>query len=149
MENSNLPVPISPKIKVVDETGRDIVRPDVIQVVTQSAQVAPLVSIRKVLEKQDFTGVVDPRVLSVTDKPSFLDLINDEPYTPWIAVDLVNSGAKTALIGINQNGGRWEFALLTGQVVTINRRGAEKRIELLFYRCNSGESTTVMVTGTY
>ncbi len=148
MDNLNLPVPISPKIKVVDETGRDIVRPDVIQAVTQFAQVAQLVRIRKSLERQDFKGVLDPRVLSATEKKEFLDLITDRPYQPWINAFFVNDGPDTVYFFINRITDT-PHTLKSGETITLDHSHADERIDQIFYYCDAGSTASVRVSGQY
>ena len=143
-----LPVPSNPKLKVVDENGKEIVRPDVIQAVMQFAQVAQLTRIRKSLEKQDLKGELDPRDIGATEKKQFLDLITDRPYQPWINAFFVNDGPDTVYLFINRIKDT-PHTLKTGETLTLDHSHASERISQIFYYCDAGETASVRVTGQY
>lgn len=133
-------------VKVLEE-GREVVRPDVVQTVVSLAQLGQLVRIRKSLQKEEFQGKLDPRDLSATGTPQFVDLIEDWPNTPWITASFANDGPDTVHIGINHQ------AVLervpAGETLEINFAKADERIKLIEYKCAAGETASVRVVGKY
>lgn len=135
-----------PQVNVIED-GKEVVRPDVLQAVVQLASLGQLAKIRKSLEKAEYRGIEDPRVLLCTDQLQYIDLINRHPDTPWIAAYFINTGPDTAIIGINEP--HEGFLLFRNATITVNREHADERIRGLYYQCNLGETATVFVTGQY
>jgi len=136
-----------PSIPVVDDEGREIVRPDVVQAITQLASLGQLARIRKSLEKEEFQGRVDSRTLGATDKQVCLDLREEWYYSPWAAAFFINDGPDTAYLAIND-----PFAWLelkADETRSIDRTKADRRIERLYYKCDPGETASVRVEGVY
>lgn len=151
--NERLPAVINPKeldtsgIKVVDDEGREIVRPDVIQAVTQLASLAQLARIRKSLEKEEFQGKQDSRTLSATDSYHVEDLVKEYPFVPWATASFVNDGPDAVYIGINRQAGAAK--LESGESHTVDFGKADRRIELIYYWTDAGETASVRVVGKY
>lgn len=149
----NLPVILNPKelnlsnIKVVDEEGREIIRPDVITAITQLASLAQLSKIRKSLEKEEYQGAQDSRTLSATDVYQVVDLVRNFPSIPWATASFVNDGPDTVYIGINRQAR--PAILLDGEDYKADFTKADRRIELIFYWCDAGETASVRVVGKY
>lgn len=135
--------------EVVDETGKKIVRPDILQVVTQMAQLGQLAKIRKSLEKEEFEGVEDQRWLNATDRLQWIGLIKRYPNTPWISAFFTNYGPDLVRIAINETYD--EFELLINETVTVDRSHADERIRRIYYICpvNPGDTARVKVIGAY
>lgn len=135
-----------PQIKVVED-GKEVIRPDVIQAITQLAQLGQLTKIRKSLEKEEFEGKEDPRTLNATDEIQVLSLVDDFPYTPWISAYFVNDGPDPARISINRPYA--QFLLRVNETKTIDHAHADERIGSIFYVCEPGETASVEVVGEY
>lgn len=136
-----------PSIPVVDGEGREIVRPDVIQAITQLASLGQLSRIRRSLEKEEFQGRLDPRTLDATDKQVCLDLRKEWYYSPWVAAFFINDGPNTAYIAINDPFGWLE--LKADETRSIDRTKADQRIGRLYYKCAPGETASIRVEGVY
>lgn len=134
-------------IPVVDNEGKEIVRPDVIQAVVQLASLGQLARIRKSLEGAEFEGISDERVLSASGTPKVVDLIQSYPYRPWITAYFISDGVDPVRIKINRDG-RF-FTLYENETRTVDRAKAKQRIELIYYECDVGETATIRVTGEY
>ena len=139
-----IPTFVTPQII---EEGKEIVRPDVINAVTQFAILGQMTKIRKSLDRQNFEGVEDPRTLNATDQLQWLDLINLHPNTPWINAFFINHGPDEVMIGLNQPDKM--FTMLPGSTRTVTHTGAEERIRIIYYQCHTGETALVTVTGSY
>jgi len=131
--------------QIVDKSGKEIIRPDVLQSITQLAQLGQLVKIRKSLEKEEYQGKIDTRVIEATDALGFLDLVNNYPNTPWINVFLINDGPDTVFLSVN--GGSPEIPIHKGEDISVDFSQAERRIETILYRCDIGETASVRVVG--
>jgi len=132
--------------QIVDKSGKEIIRPDVLQSITQLAQLGQLVKIRKSLEKEEYQGKIDTRVIEATDALGFLDLVNNYPNTPWINVFLINDGPDKVYLRINKSE---EIKMGVGETRTIDHTHAEQRIEQVYYKCDEGETASVRVEGHY
>lgn len=134
-------------IKVVDDEGREIVRPDVIQAVTQLASLAQLARIRKSLEKEEYRGLQDSRTLSATDAYQVEDLVKEYPFIPWATASFINDGTDAVYIGINRQAGATR--LENGESYEADFTKADRRIELIYYWCDPTETASVRVVGKY
>lgn len=134
-------------IKVVDDEGREIVRPDVIQAVTQLASLAQLTRIRKSLEKEEYRGAQDSRTLSATDAYQVEDLVKEYPFIPWATAFFVNDGDDTVYIGINRQAGAAKVEKNESHQADFTK--ADRRIELIYYWCDATETASVRVVGKY
>lgn len=69
-----------------------------------------------------------------------------EPATPWVSAYVVNDGPSPAYVGANKPSGMSK--LYAGEATNLNFLGAERRIDVLFYRTDSG-TATLRVKGQY
>lgn len=133
--------------EVVDESGKKVIRPDILQAVTQLASLAQLARIRKSLEKEEFEGKVDTITLSVTPKQSCLNLLDRWHYTALISAYFVNDGPDTAYIAINEPYA-W-LKIKENETRTVDHTKADKRIERIYHKCDPGETASVRIEGEY
>ena len=105
-----------------------------------SAQVAAL-------ERQSFTGQEDPRIIHATSYLSWINLIYDYPYQPWISAYFINDGPGQVEIGINYPDDR--FTMNPLETNTVTRSGAEERIKIIYFMCPPGQLSNLRVTGEY
>ena len=103
--------------------------------------------IAQYIQSQSYIGVSDPRVVEVTDELTFIDLINEHPYTPWVSALFVNDGPDSAWIAINQPTATYE--LKAGETASVYRIGAQERILSIFFICSSSEEALIRVVGEY
>lgn len=107
----------------------------------------PTDNITQYIQAQSYVGISDPRVIEATDKLSFIDLINEHPYTPWASVNFVNDGPDSVWVAINQPTATYE--LKVGETASVYRIGAQERIMVVFFICSSGEAALIRVVGEY
>ena len=131
----------------VIEGGKTVVRPDVIQAVTQLASLAQLVKIRKSLEREQFVGRLDWRTFDATEQRQWLDLIEEWPHTPWATAYFLNKGASTVKFALNRIDN--EYELDVNEDVSIDFTKGEERIHRIFYWCDPGGTATLKVLGKY
>jgi len=136
----------APDIKVVDDEGKEIVRPDVLQTVVQLAQLGQLVRIRKSLEKEEFEGKKDSRTLNTTDQPQWIDLINRFPNKPWATATFFNDGPNRVYISFDALD--WT-PLNLGESLPVDFTKADSRMKLIGYRCDPGNTASVRAVGKY
>jgi len=132
--------------KVIEE-GKEVIRPDVIQAVTQLAQLGQLVKIRRSLAKQEFRGKLDPRTLNATDREKIIDLIDGFPNYPWISAYFFNDGPDAVYISINRADEIHEVEY--GESYSVDFSSADKRIEIIYYKCDTDETASLRVVGKY
>lgn len=96
---------------------------------------------------QSYSGINDPRLLNITRNLTYIDLINEKPYQPWMIAFIVNRGPSDVYVAINYPGET--FIIEPGGTRTINRSGAQERIGVIFFNCDPGRSTVVSITGEY
>lgn len=137
--------------EVIDEGGDRIVGPEmeaVIGLVTQMAQTLQLARIRKSVEREEFEGKKDSRTLAATDQLQWIDLIGRHPYTPWATATFFNDGpVNRVYIAIND---AYDWTLLNfGETLPVDYTKADKRISLIYYRCDAGNTALVRVVGKY
>lgn len=99
------------------------------------------------LSAQSYTGLTDERILEANRYLQWINLVSDPPYTPWISASLQNDGPQSVFIAVNNPGEMLEIANGEGQELSMV--GAARRIEFLFYKCNTGETASVRVIGKY
>jgi len=143
-----------PQIKVIED-GKEVVRPDVLQAVVQLATLGQLTRIRRSLEKEEFEGIKDDRKLSATDQLQWIDLINYHPNVPWVTAFFFNDGdistdppgKVTVYIAINDTYSPSEIK--KGESLNLDFLKADRRIEEIYYWCDTGETASVRVIGKY
>jgi len=96
---------------------------------------------------QQYLGLEDSRDLVATDQLQWLDLLNNSPYTPWITASFFNDGPDSVFIAINLPSGFTE--LKSGESKSVNFSMADRRIEVIYFVCNAGESASVRAVGKY
>lgn len=100
----------------------------------------------QMLQAQSYYGIIDPRTLNATGVLKWLSLVEDPPYTPWISVSFFNDGPDKVNIGINRPDGS---PIESGESLTVDLSGANRRIETIFYQCDTGETASVRAIGKY
>lgn len=137
--------------EIVDDKGNKVVGPQleaVTDLVTRMAQLAQLAKIRQATEKQNFQGIEDPRnAIVATPTQQYVDLINGEPYQPWISAFFENNGPNDVFIAINDH--RKPFRLVPNATRTVDHAYGDKKIEIIYYQCNAGETATFDIMGQY
>lgn len=103
--------------------------------------------IAQYIQAQSYVGVSDPRVVEATDELTYIDLIGEHPYTPWVSVNFINDGPHSVWVAINYLTASYE--LKDGETASVYRIGAQERISVIFFICNSGEKASVRVVGEY
>lgn len=96
---------------------------------------------------QVYSGAIDPRILYASDIVKSENLVIGSPNTPWVAADFYNDGPGKVYIGINSPGPWAE--IYAGEGLSVSMIGAEKRIEEVFYKCDTGKTATVRAVGKY
>lgn len=105
------------------------------------------VSSAQALQAQSYVGLTDSRTLRATASLQWLNLVSDPPYHPWITASFHNDGPHSVFIAINSPGEPTEIA--SGGGIEVDMSGGDRRIEFVFYRCNAGETASVVVVGKY
>ena len=99
------------------------------------------------LQVLQYRGITDPRELHIDDRFTWIDLIHDPPYRPWVHAFIVNDGPGPVEIGINHPSDREVVG--EGETRTVDRSGADELIMSIFFICPPGETALVKVTGEY
>jgi hypothetical protein len=136
-----------PKMRVVDERGNEIVRPDVLAAITQMAQLGQMVRMRKALERKQIQGRTFQLIFDATSQVQSYDILNTAPYIPWASMALANLGPDPVWISINNL--HDYFKMLRFAELPVDYTEADRRIELLAYKCDAGQSASIQVIPTY
>jgi len=102
-------------------------------------------SAQKYFASQSYEGNVETRVLNATGTLQWLDFTNICPYL--ISAFFINRGTNKVYIGINE-AKDW-LEIFPGETRTVSHVGAEKRIVIIFYKCDTAKTTTVELEGHY
>jgi len=116
-----------------------VVIPTTLTPITQTLQAQALAQL--------YQGVANPRTVKVTNKFSWINLVHEYPFTPWISAFFINDGPSAVEVGINYPDNR--FTINPNETRTITRTGAEERIKILFFVCYPGLNASVRVEGEY
>lgn len=134
---TNLPTNL-PNIEIIQD-GKQVVRPDVMALVTQLAQLSQLNRLRKLEESKVPTGT-----------KSFKWVITDTVHeitlgTPWISFSLINDGTGDVYVRVNNQDGPLteEAEVNSGETKTVDL--GYPVITKLFLVAASGTSATVRV----
>jgi len=118
----------------------------IMMVVVMQQMFSPLAqSAQRHFTNQSYQGVVESKILYATDQVQYWDLVNQEPYTPLISVYLINRGASRVYIAIN-SAQDW-LEVWPGETRTVSQIGADKRIELVLYKCDPGLTSIIEAEG--
>jgi len=134
-----------PQVRVIED-GKEVVRPDVIQAITQLATLGQLTKIRRSLEREEFEGELDPRPLAATDVVQSLEL-DEYPNVPWATATLVNDGPNPVFVAINNLAK--PTTLNMNERVTLDFTKGDRRIEFVYYWCGPGNTASVRAVGKY
>lgn len=121
--------------------------PELLQIIMLDDIQVALTKLNKHFEKEEFEGYEYSETISVTDKTQSKTLIGDWPFAPLIAAYFFNNGDGKAYIAINYPGD-W-IELEKGEGARLNHAGADRRIDLIHYKCDAGETASVRVVGKY
>jgi hypothetical protein len=136
--------------QIVDEDGNPLEGPEMEKVsslVMQMAQLAQLARIRKAAEIDIIKGLPVEKILNCTDSPQYLNLLIEDPYNALATASFQNLGPNTAFIIINQVA--YPKQLPAGQTWEVDFSKAKRRIDVISYYCNTGETATVLADGKY
>lgn len=121
--------------------------PELLDFVAKDDIQVELRKLNKHMEKQEFKGLVDSRTLNVTAQLQSIPLDLEWPLEPWITATAHNYGPNTAFLSINTDFD-W-VPLRIGEGHNFDFSGSEKRIFLIYHRCNPAETATVQINGKY
>lgn len=99
------------------------------------------------LQAQSYTGLTDTRVLHATTQLQWLNLVSSPPYAPWVTASFHNDGPSTVLVAVNNPSELHELEV--GEGLDVDMIGADRRIELVFYRAYPGAAAAVRTIGKY
>jgi len=111
------------------------------QIQTQGAAQA------QAIQAQSFVGNEDPRNIHATNLLSWINLLYDYPFQPWISAFIINDGPSAVEVGINFPDDR--FTMNSGETITVNRAGAADRINIIYFICTPGLTADLRITGVY
>jgi hypothetical protein len=96
---------------------------------------------------QAYQGKTAPKTVKANSNLKWLDLKQEPPYTLWIGAYFINDGPDPVAIAINHPDD--QFTMNPGETITIDRSGAQERIAIIFYICETGKTASVRITGEY
>lgn len=99
------------------------------------------------VQAQAYSGQEDPRTVRATNILSWINLVYDYPFQPWVSAYFINDGPSAVEIGINYPDDR--FTMKPRETITVTRSGAEERIKIIYFICHPGLHADMRVTGVY
>ena len=126
-------------IEVVDERGREVVRPDVVSFIMQATATAQLVKLRKLEESKVPSG---SKSIDYTVSDAGLVLRNDPP---WISFSLANDGPNGVFVEVGDPSPHAldDGAVASGESYAFDAVYAV--IERLDLRCSAGETAAIRI----
>jgi len=153
VKSGDLPTKIEMPVQIVDNIAqRAPTNPNILEMgdlpfIIQLAQLGQAVRMRKLAEevarRRFFKGELETLTLAATDLKQ-----EKEPLQRLVSAFIINYGPNAVYITIN-SGLNKPLQILAGETRTIDQRDAEKRIEEIYYWCDTGETATVRVEGYY
>lgn len=135
---------------VIYDRGKEVekrLNPMLLQIIMLDDIQVALSKLNQHFKKEEFEGYEFFRTLPVTDQIQSITLIGDWPFAPLISAYFFNKGEQKAYIQVNYPG-EW-FELEKGESAQISHAGANRRIEIIYYKCDDGETASVSVLGKY
>ena len=118
----------------------------VMMVYMMSQMFSPLAqNANRFFTSQSFQGDVETENLFPNGTTQYWDLVNQPPYTPLISLFCINRGASRVYLAIN-SAQDW-MEIWPGETRVVDHTGAEKRIEIIFYKCDLGNTSILEVEG--
>jgi len=115
--------------------------------IIQLAQLGQAVKTRKLAEevarRRFFKGELDTLTLAATNVVEEI-----EPQQSLLSAFIINRGPSAVYIAIN-SGLNKPIYMLSGESRTVSHADAEKRIEKIYYWCDTGNTASVSVEGYY
>ena len=102
-------------------------------------------SAQRFFTNQSYQGNVESNVVLANDTVQYWDLINQSPFTPLISVYLINRGTNRVYVAINA-AQDW-LEIRPRETRTVSHVGADKRIEIIFYKCDAGLTSYIEAEG--
>ena len=142
------------KAIVVYERGKELIKKgippeqqEILQLVLLDDMAVSLREIEASHKKEEFEGKKDSRTLSASDVVQWINLIKDWPHTPWTTATFFNDGPNRVYIAINDP---YDWSPLNnGDTLPADFTKADRRMEIIGYRCGTGETASVRAVGKY
>ena len=138
---------------LIDDSDIQMIMMMVMMVVMMSMFMTPLLQQSQAqtaaLQAQAYSGQEDPRNIHATNRLSWINLVYDYPFTPWISAYFINEKDSPSAVEIGINYPDDRFTIKPGETITVARSGAEERIKIIYFLCRPGLDADVRVTGVY
>ena len=112
--------------------------------VALNRQTALLEKIDEHNKKSEFEGRVKSLSLAANESEQELSLLNTYPFLPWISCTFISDGPAYVIV----NHETWT-PLFENVPLEVSFAGAKQRIELIYYKCDSGKTAVITVVGKY
>jgi hypothetical protein len=152
VESGDLPAKIEMPAQIVDGIGQGVANPNILEMgdlpfILQLAQLGQAVKMRKLAEetarRRFFKGDLETLNLAATEA------VQETSELPsLVSAFIINYGPNAVYIAIN-SGLNKPLQILNGESRTLSYADAEKRIEKIYYWCNTGETAALRVEGYY
>ena len=99
------------------------------------------------VKTQQYEGTLIAGSWTAYGNLQYWDFVAREPFTPLVSAFIINRGPANIYIAINSTTD-W-ITMTPNETRSISHVGADKRIEMIFYKCTPGQSSTVEIEGHY
>jgi hypothetical protein len=103
--------------------------------------------VQNYLQTQQYEGLTANRNLQANDSTHWENLTSNPPYVPWITASFYNEGPDTAFLSLNYPDNA--VPLKAKETWNVGFTGANRRLEVIFYKTDPGKSALVRVVGKY
>ena len=123
------------------------INPQVLQIIYLDEISSNLEEIKESLRREHIRGRIEERTLSANGKVQYLDLLVVYPRISYAVAILSNSGPDAVQFSLNIFDD-WNI-LQINESITIDFTKANRRIDLIYYKCQAGETASLVVRGKY
>lgn len=138
-------IKVTDDIGITDDDMMMIVMVVMMVVIMQQFMMPVAQAAQRYYTGQAYQGDVESRMLYATDNLQYWDLVNQEPYTPLISIFFINRGTSRVYVAINA-AQDW-LEIWPGETRTVSHIGADRRIEIIFYKCDPGNTSMIEAEG--
>jgi hypothetical protein len=138
-------IKVTNDIGITDDDLMMIVMVVMMAVIMQQFMAPLAQSAQRYYTSQAYQGDVESKMLYASDTLQYWDLVNQSPYTPLISVFFINRGASRVYVAINA-AQDW-LEIWPGETRVVSHVGADRRIEMVFYKCDPGNTSVLEAEG--
>ena len=132
-----------------DKAFSPVLDPRVLQFVLLDDIAVTLREIKGSLKREEFEGTPDERTLSADSEVKVIDLVKGYPHSPWATAAFANDGPDPVYIVVNGQAKQNVPPLNKNDSTHFDFTKADRKIEIIYYWCDTGKTASVRVRAKY